>query len=336
MNIEEFNYQLPSELIAQEPLKAREEARLMVVDRKNQTVEHRTIKELPLILNANDVLVFNDTQVFPARLNGEIESKPAEILLHSPVMEDTWECLVKPGKRFVLGAIFKSGDLEGVVSAIASDGSRIIQFSESGLELNKKIDQIGVTPLPPYIRQTAQLKDYQTVYAKHRGSVAAPTAGLHFTSSLLEKLAKQGIEQEFVTLHVGRGTFEPVKVENLEDHVMHSEWIEINFETAAHLNRAKKEGKRIIAVGTTSARTLESCIQNRVLVPQTKATSLFIKPDYQFQMVDALLTNFHLPKSTLLVLISVLAGKELIQRAYAEAIRENYRFFSFGDAMLIL
>lgn len=379
MNIDEFNYTLPKELIAQTPLPMRSDARLMVLDRKNQTITHRHIRDLPKILTPNDVLVFNETKVFPARIRGKIQNAGdmslrfatglVEILLHRELTPNTWECLAKPGKRFSLGAlIIFNENLIATVESIQPDGSRILSFSKSGTELQSLIDQIGETPLPPYIHQPGNLftQEYQTVYAKKRGSVAAPTAGLHFTQNLLEKLKEKGVEQHFVTLHVGRGTFEPVKVENIADHVMHHEWLELTTETAAGLNALKSQGKRILAVGTTSCRVLESCasheakrndfspiipphfssitkghklratVECAILAPQTKETNLFITPGYSFQFIDGLLTNFHLPKSTLLMLVSALAGKDFIFKAYEEAIRLKYRFFSFGDAMLIM
>lgn len=337
MKTSDFDYNLPQELIAQNPLKTRDAARLMMLDKKTKTIEHRTIQDLPKILTKNDVLVFNETQVFPARLHGTIDEKPIEILLHKEINLSTWECLVKPGKRFKEGAIVHFGELQGTITQINEDGSREITFQEGATKLHEIIDKIGETPLPPYIKEsTSQPKQYQTVYAKNRGSVAAPTAGLHFTQELLENLKKKGIEQHFVTLHVGRGTFEPVKAENIKDHQMHSEWFEISPETANALNKAKSEGKRIIAVGTTTNRVLESCSKKGHITPKTGETELFITPGYKFQFVDGLLTNFHLPKSTLLMLVSALAEKELILHAYQEAIAQKYRFFSFGDAMLIL
>ncbi|MFA5842415.1 MAG: tRNA preQ1(34) S-adenosylmethionine ribosyltransferase-isomerase QueA [Candidatus Gracilibacteria bacterium] len=339
MNINDFNYALPKELIAQTPLPMRSDARLMVLDQKKQTITHRHIRDLPEILTPNDVLVFNETKVFPARVKGLIDGKEVEILLHKEITPDTWECLTKPGKRFSLETtIIFDKNLTATVKKIQTDGSRILVFSKSGPELQSVIDQIGETPLPPYIHQPGNLftQEYQTVYAKNRGSVAAPTAGLHFTQDLLKKLKEKEVEQHFVTLHVGRGTFEPVKVENIADHVMHHEWLELTPQTAAALNTLKTQGKRIFAIGTTSCRVLESCAKNNFLTPQTKETNLFITPGYSFQFIDGLLTNFHLPKSTLLMLVSALAGKDFMFKAYQEAIRLKYRFFSFGDAMLIV
>ncbi|MBT5016988.1 tRNA preQ1(34) S-adenosylmethionine ribosyltransferase-isomerase QueA [Candidatus Peregrinibacteria bacterium] len=332
-----FDYHLPEELIAQNPLPNRDQSKLMVLNRANQEIEHRHVYELTQILGPNDVLVFNETQVFPARLHGKIKDKSVEILLHRELKEGAWECLVKPGKRFKQNSIIKFSELTAIVKKINEDGSRILEFSTTGPTLNKIIDQIGETPLPPYIKHSqASPEQYQTTYAKNRGSVAAPTAGLHFTPELLAKLAKQGVEQHFVTLHVGRGTFEPVKADKIEDHKMHAEWFTLSKETVTALNAAKKANKRIIAVGTTTNRVLESCATAGHLTANSTDTELFITPGYKFQFVDALLTNFHLPKSTLLMLVSALADKELIDRAYQEAINQKYRFFSFGDAMLIL
>jgi len=338
MKTSDFNFELPAKLIAQNPLTPRDHARLMVLHRDTQTIEHRHIYDLPKILGENDVLVFNETQVFPARLYGKIKDKDVEILLHKEITPNRWECLVKPGKRFKIGsAIIFNKDLRATVITINEDGSRILEFSESGKRLEEKIDELGETPLPPYIQHsTSNPKQYQTIFAKHRGSVAAPTAGLHFTSQLLETLKEKGVKEHFVTLHVGRGTFEPVKVEDISKHKMHHEWLELNKNTANKLNQAKTEGKRIISVGTTTTRTLEACAQNNILTPQTKETDLFITPGYEFQFIDAMLTNFHLPQSTLLMLISALAGKDFIMKAYQEAITKKYRFYSFGDAMLIL
>ena len=336
MKTSDFNYHLPQELIAQNPLKNRDKARLMVLHRDTKTIEHRYIHELPKILNSDYVLVMNETQVFPARLKGEINKKEIEILLHRELSENTWECLVKPGKRFKKDSQVTFDGLTATVININEDGSRILEFNKKGMALAKHIDQIGETPLPPYIKHSSSAPEqYQTIYAKNRGSVAAPTAGLHFTPSLLKKLDQKGIDQHFVTLHVGRGTFEPVKAEHIHDHQMHHEWFDLSSETAQKLNQAKASGKKIIAVGTTSSRTLESCAQNGHLTAKTESTDLFITPGYKFQFIDGLLTNFHLPQSTLLMLVSALAGQEFIKRAYLEAIAQKYRFFSFGDAMLI-
>lgn len=351
MKTSDFSYDLPAELIAQNPLPDRTAARLMVVDRATGTLTHHHIRDLPNLLSPNDVLVFNETKVFPARLRGKIEGKPAEILLLNEQKSSTargenslWQCLVKPGKRFTPGTQFMAPSLVGIVQKIQPDGTRLLQFNASPESLQKIVDAFGEMPLPPYIKHSTSKPDqYQTVYAKHRGSVAAPTAGLHFTPELLQKLTEKGIQQEFVTLHVGRGTFEPVKTDDLESHVMHPEWFELTPKTAEALNHAKQQGKRIVAVGTTTTRVLETCAEESpgqtpdesLLQPQTGETRLFITPGSRFRFIDALLTNFHLPESTLIMLVSAFAGRDLTFRAYEEAIREQYRFYSFGDAMLI-
>ncbi|HCW32074.1 MAG: S-adenosylmethionine/tRNA-ribosyltransferase-isomerase, S-adenosylmethionine:tRNA ribosyltransferase-isomerase [Candidatus Peregrinibacteria bacterium GW2011_GWF2_39_17] len=336
MQINEFDYKLPLELIAQNPLEKRDDARLMVLDRINKSIEHKKISDLPGILNPNTVLFFNNTLVFPARLYGEISQKKVEILLHQEKSPGKWECLVRPGKRFRVGTKISWPELEGTVIEINEDGSRLIEFSLCGANFTRKIDAIGQVPLPPYIKKSTSRPDqYQTIYAQKRGSVAAPTAGLHFTPDLMKKLTEKGIDQFYATLHVGRGTFEPVKVKKIEDHQMHHEWFQLSVKTAEQLNLAKKKNKKIFAVGTTSARILESCAKNQQVKAKTGTTNLFIFPGYKFQFIDGLLTNFHLPKSTLLMLVSALVGKEFIKEAYQEAIRQKYRFFSFGDAMLI-
>jgi S-adenosylmethionine:tRNA ribosyltransferase-isomerase len=337
MKTSDFNYTLPPSLIAQDPLAQREQARLMIVNSGTQTLQDKQVEDLTELLTDNDVLVFNETKVFPARLHGNINEKPVEILLHRELTPNQWECLTKPGKRFKMEAIINFGTFSAKVVTINPDGSRILEFSESKTRLQTLIDTHGETPLPPYIQEShSKPEQYQTVYAKSRGSVAAPTAGLHFTPELLKKLKEKGVEQHFVTLHVGRGTFEPVKADLISEHTMHNEWLELTEETAAALNNAKKSGKRIIAVGTTTVRTLESCSKNGTLTAQKRDTDLFITPGYEFQFVDGMITNFHLPKSTLLMLISALAGKDLIFQAYEDAITKKYRFYSFGDAMLIL
>lgn len=337
LKIADFDYDLPFELIAQTPPEDRTAARLLIVDRTKGTLHHAHIRDLPTFLGPSDVLVLNQTKVFPARLKGKLEGKPIEILLHRPINEATWECLTKPGKRFQIGRKIDFEGMSAIVTKINEDGSRNVTFNKKGQELEQWVDQNGETPLPPYIKQnTAPSARYQTVYAQHRGSVAAPTAGLHFTPDLLQKLTESGTQEFFVTLHVGRGTFEPVKAENIADHVMHSEWFDMDATTAKALNKAKNKGKRLIAVGTTSARVLESTYEPQGFTAQQGETRLFITPGYTFQALGGLLTNFHLPKSTLLMLVSAFAGKELIDRAYREAIQKKYRFFSFGDAMLIL
>jgi S-adenosylmethionine:tRNA ribosyltransferase-isomerase len=337
MKTSDFDYHLPPELIAQDPLPNRTDARLMVLNRKTQTIRHQHIRDLPQLLTGNDVLVFNQTKVFPARIHGTVSDKKAEILLHRNLTDNEWECLVKPGKRFPLGAVFINGPIQGEVTDINDDGSRQIQFNLNENELHQLLEEYGETPLPPYIKHSqAPAERYQTVYATEKGSVAAPTAGLHFTQELLQTLKKNGVDEQFVTLHVGRGTFEPVKVEDLSQHVMHREYYEVSPTAAKALNEAKQAGKRVIAVGTTSTRTLEAAAETGKIEAKKSHTELFITPGYEFKAIDGLLTNFHLPKSTLLMLISALAGKAFIEQAYKEAVAKKYRFFSYGDAMLIL
>ena len=346
MKLKEFNYELPKELIAQHPIEKRDESRLMVLDRINKTIEHKKFKDIIEYLNPGDCLVINDTKVIPARIYGvkkykEENNEPCkvEVLLLKDLGNDTWETLVKPGRRLQEGAkiIFGDGILEAEVLGVLSDGNRIIKFKYEGI-FNEILDKIGVMPLPPYIKEELKEKDrYQTVYAKYEGSSAAPTAGLHFTEELLEKIKEKGVEIAKVTLHVGIGTFRPVKEENIEDHVMHTEHYIVTKENADIINEAEKRGNRIIAVGTTSCRVLETIADseaNRVNEGEGD-TSIFIYPGYKFKMVDCLITNFHLPESSLLMLVSALADKDFIMKAYKEAIKEKYRFFSFGDAMFI-
>ena len=341
MNVSDFDFDLPETLIAQHPVEPRDASRLMVVNRDNGRIEHHTFRDLVALLKKGDVLVLNNTRVIPARLIGEKEGTEAkiEVLLLKRLELDVWEALVKPGKRLKVGqrVHFGNGILIGELLDILDNGNRKIHFTYSGV-FETILDQLGQMPLPPYI--TAQLEDqerYQTVYAKERGSVAAPTAGLHFTPELLDELQKKGVEIVEILLHVGLGTFRPVKVEDIREHVMHSEYYRVDCEAAEQINRAKQEGRRVIAVGTTAARTLESVgnDQGRV-VPGVGWTDIFIYPGYSFQVVDALLTNFHFPKSTLIMLVSALAGRELILKAYEVAVLEQYRFYSFGDAMLIV
>lgn len=330
MRVSDFDYTLPEELIAKEPATPRDHSRLMVVNRETGEISHRKFLDLPEILPENSVLVFNDSKVLKARLFGDL----GEVLLTKKIEGTTWECLVKPGRKFKEGSKVKFDGLEGEVIKINEDGSRIIKF---GSNLDEAVEEIGHTPLPPYIKDSQTTHDqYQTIYAKDKGSVAAPTAGLHFTDKVFKELEEKGIGKEFLTLHVGRGTFEPVKVDSVRDHKMHSEWFTLSPETAESLNAAKQESKHIVSVGTTTTRVLESCSDNGHIEPQSGETDIFIFPGYKWQFVDHLLTNFHLPKSTLLMLISSLASKELIDRAYEEAIKEKYRFYSFGDSMLIL
>ncbi len=341
MNVSEFDFYLPETLIAQHPLEPRDASRLMVLNRDSGSIEHHTFRDLVSLLKTGDLLVLNNTRVIPARLIGEKEGteRKIEVLLLKRQELDVWEALVKPGKRLKVGqkVRFGGGILIGELLNILENGNRRIHFTYSGI-FETVLDTLGHMPLPPYI--TAQLEDqgrYQTVYAKERGSVAAPTAGLHFTPELLLELQEKGVEIVEILLHVGLGTFRPVKVENIQDHAMHSEYYRIDLEAAEQINRAKQEGRRVIAVGTTAARTLESVgnEQGRV-VPGEGWTDIFIYPGYSFKTVDALLTNFHFPKSTLVMLVSALAGRELILKAYELAVLERYRFYSFGDAMLIL
>jgi len=341
LNVSEFDFYLPETLIAQHPVEPRDASRLMVLDRDSGRIEHHTFRDLVSLLKTGDVLVLNNTRVIPARLIGEKEGTEGkiEVLLLKMLELDVWEALVKPGKRLKVGqkVRFGSGMLIGELLDILENGNRRIYFTYSGV-FETILDTLGQMPLPPYI--TAQLEDqgrYQTVYAKERGSVAAPTAGLHFTSELLGELQKKGVEIVEILLHVGLGTFRPVKVENIRDHPMHSEYYRVELEAAEQINRAKQEGRRVIAVGTTAARTLESVgnDQGRV-VPGVGWTDIFIYPGYSFKVVDVLLTNFHFPKSTLVMLVSALAGREQTIKAYELAVLERYQFYSFGDAMLIL
>lgn len=341
LNVSEFDFYLPETLIAQHPVEPRDASRLMVLNRNSGGIEHHAFRNLVSLLKTGDVLVLNNTRVIPARLIGEKEGSAGkiEVLLLKRLELDVWEALVKPGKRLKVGqkVRFGSGILIGELLDILENGNRRIYFHYSGV-FETILDTLGTMPLPPYI--TAQLEDqerYQTVYAKERGSVAAPTAGLHFTPELLGELRRKGVEIAEILLHVGLGTFRPVKVQNIRDHPMHSEYYRMDLEAAEQINRAKQEGRRIIAVGTTAARTLESVgnDQGRV-VPGVGWTDIFIYPGYSFKVVDVLLTNFHFPKSTLIMLVSALAGRELTIKAYELAVIERYRFYSFGDAMLIV
>ena len=341
MKLTDFYYDLPQELIAQDPLLKRSESRLMVLDRKDNTIEHKHFYDVIDYLNPGDCLVINDTRVIPARLYGHKEETGAliEILLLKRRENDIWECLVKPGKKARPGAKITFGDgiLKGEIIDIVDEGNRLIQFHYDGI-FEEILDQLGEMPLPPYI--THKLKDknrYQTVYAKNDGSAAAPTAGLHFTKELLEQVKAKGVKIAHVTLHVGLGTFRPVKVDDVEQHHMHSEFYMVEEDQAKLINDTKKAGGRVISVGTTSCRTLESATgEDGILLAGSGWTEIFIYPGYRFKMIDGLITNFHLPESTLMMLVSALAGKENIMAAYEEAVRQKYRFFSFGDAMLIL
>ena len=340
MKTSDFYFDLPKELIAQDPLEDRSSSRLLVLDRKTGKREHRIFRDIVEYLNPGDCLVINNTKVIPARLYGAKEGTQAkiEILLLKRREGDVWETLVKPGKKAKPGTKISFGDglLMGEVLDVVDEGNRLIKFTYDGI-FEEILDQLGQMPLPPYI--THQLKDknrYQTVYAKHDGSAAAPTAGLHFTPELLHQIEEKGVKIAHVTLHVGLGTFRPVKVEDVTEHHMHSEYFFIEEDQAKLINDTKAAGGRIIAVGTTSCRTLESAVGEDGKLKATSGwTDIFIYPGYQFKIIDALITNFHLPESTLLMLVSALAGKENIMNAYEEAVKERYRFFSFGDAMFI-
>ncbi len=341
MNVSDFDFHLQEELIAQHPLAQRDASRLMVLRRGTQTLEHRHFYDLPEYLQPGDVLVLNRTRVIPARLLGEKTQGGArmEILLLKRLERDIWEVLLKPAKRLQLGQSvdFGGGILQGELLDILPDGNRIMHFSYPGV-FEEILDELGQMPLPPYITETlADSERYQTVYAQERGSAAAPTAGLHFTPELLAALRERGIEVLEILLHVGLGTFRPVKVENIQEHVMHSEYYRMDAETAARLNRAKAEKRRVIAVGTTVTRTLETiAAPDGTMKAQAGWTDIFIYPGYPFKAVDGLITNFHFPKSTLIMLVSALAGQMFTLQAYETAMEMKYRFFSFGDAMLIL
>lgn len=340
MNVKDYDYDLPEELIAQDPLEDRSSSRLMVLDRQTGDVEHRHFTDILEYLHPGDCLVINNTKVIPARLFGVKEDTQAkiEVLLLKRKENDIWETLVKPGKKAKPGTklVFGDGLLTAEVVDVVEEGNRLIQFHYDGI-FEEILDQLGQMPLPPYI--THQLKDknrYQTVYAKYDGSAAAPTAGLHFTKELLQKVKDMGVDIAEVTLHVGLGTFRPVKVDNVLDHHMHSEFYMVSQEAADKINRAKESGHRVIAVGTTSTRTLEAAADENGHLQETSGwTEIFIYPGYQFKVIDALITNFHLPQSTLVMLVSALAGREHVLHAYETAVKEKYRFFSFGDAMLI-
>ena len=340
MTTNDFYYDLPEELIAQTPLKIRDSSRLLVMDRKTGEVEHRVFTDIIDYLNAGDTLVLNDTKVLPARLIGVKEDTKAviEILLLKNIESDIWECLVKPARRVKVGTIvsFGNGELKARCIEVKDEGIRHFELIYEGILL-EILEELGTMPLPPYIHE--KLKDqsrYQTVYAKEVGSAAAPTAGLHFTEELLERIEKKGVNICKITLHVGLGTFRPVTVSNIEDHVMHSEFYTIKREVADLLNETKRKGKRIIAVGTTTTRTLETIIRDHEKFIETCGwTDIFIYPGFKFKAIDALITNFHLPKSTLVMLVSAFSSKEKVLKAYKIAVEEKYRFFSFGDAMFL-
>ena len=340
MELKEFYYDLPEGLIAQVPIKKRDESRLMVLDRKKQTIEHKVFKDILDYLQPGDCLVRNNTKVIPARIYGKKETGAnVEFLLLNNIEGDIWESIVRPGNKLHVGTkvTFGDGKLNAEILEVMEGGTRKVKFTYNGI-FNEILDEIGMMPLPPYIHEELKEKDrYQTVYAKYQGSAAAPTAGLHFTEELLEKIKEKGVEIANVTLHVGIGTFRPVKVEKIEEHHMHSEHYYIKQEDVDKINNARKNGGRIISVGTTSCRVLESIADENGFVKETEGdTSIFIYPGYKFKCIDGLITNFHLPESTLLMLVSALAGKDYIMKAYNEAVKEKYRFFSFGDAMLIL
>lgn len=340
MRKEDFYFDLPEELIAQDPLEARSSSRLLVLDKETGKVEHHVFREIIDYLQEGDCLVINDTKVIPARLIGSKIGTDAkiEVLLLKRKENDVWETLVKPGKKAKVGTRISFGDglLVGEVVDIVEEGNRLIHFEYEGI-FEEILDQLGQMPLPPYI--THQLEDknrYQTVYAKHSGSAAAPTAGLHFTPELLKEIEEKGVQIARVTLHVGLGTFRPVKVDNILEHHMHSEFYQIDEEAAEKINRAKESGHRVICVGTTSCRTIESAADKNGKLHATNGwTEIFIYPGYEFKVLDCLITNFHLPESTLVMLVSALAGREQVLSAYEEAVKEKYRFFSFGDAMFI-
>ena len=340
MKVSDFNYELPEKLIAQHPYDKRDEARLMVLDREKQTIEHKVFKDIIDYLNPGDCLVINNTKVIPARLLGVKDTgAKVEFLLLKRIEGDSWEAMVRPGNKLRPGTkvSFGNGILKAEVLDVLDGGNRKVVFEYKGI-FNEVLDKVGIMPLPPYITEATKedQKKYQTVYAKYDGSAAAPTAGLHFTEELLKKIEEKGIQIANVTLHVGIGTFRPVKVENVEDHEMHSEHFYIKKEDAEKINNTRKNGKKVIAVGTTSCRVLESVSDEDGMMREYEGdTNIFIYPGYKFKCVDYLITNFHLPESTLIMLVSSLAGKDFIMKAYAEAVNEEYKFFSFGDAMLI-
>ncbi|WP_053219055.1 tRNA preQ1(34) S-adenosylmethionine ribosyltransferase-isomerase QueA [Virgibacillus senegalensis] len=342
MDINDFDFDLPEELIAQTPLEDRTSSRLLVMDRQKQTISHKHFSDVIDYLSPGDCLVLNDTKVLPARLYGSKQDTggKVEVLLLHQQQQDEWEVLAKPAKKVQEGTIitFGDGQLKAVCTGVKEHGGRIVRFEYEGIFL-EVLEQLGEMPLPPYIKEQLSDKDrYQTVYAKEEGSAAAPTAGLHFTEELLERIKEKGVELAFITLHVGLGTFRPVSVDSIEEHDMHSEFYHMSKETADQLNRIKADGGKIISVGTTSTRTLETITRDNdgTFTQASGWTDIFIYPPYQFTAIDGLITNFHLPKSTLIMLVSALAGKDFILKAYREAVDQRYRFFSFGDAMLIL
>jgi len=341
MRVSDFYYKLPEELIAQEPIKERDSSRLLVLDKKSGEIRHEIFKDILKYFNSGDCLVLNNTRVIPARLLGEREDTGGKIefVLLKRIEEDVWEVILKPGKRARPGArfVFGGGELKAEILQIVEEGNRLVRFEYSGIFENV-LDRVGIVPLPPYItKKLDEPERYQTVYSKQNGSAAAPTAGLHFTQELMEKLQNKGVELAYITLHVGLGTFRPVKTEDIHQHKMHSEFYSIGEEACSKINCAKINGRKLAAVGTTSCRVLETVSSGEGMVkPGTGWTDIFIYPGYNFKCVDTIITNFHLPESTLIMLVSAFAGREKIMKAYAEAVKERYRFFSFGDAMLIM
>lgn len=340
MNKSDFYFDLPQELIAQDPLEDRSSSRLLMLDKNTGEIRHHVFREITEYLRPGDCLVLNNTKVIPARLLGTKENTggAVEILLLKRKENDIWETLVKPGKKARPGSkiVFGDGSLKAEVLEVVEEGNRLVKFTYEGI-FEEVLDRLGEMPLPPYITHKLQDKNrYQTVYAKYEGSAAAPTAGLHFTKELLQKIADKGVDVVYVTLHVGLGTFRPVKEENILEHHMHSEFYQVSEDAANRINQAKARGNRVICVGTTSCRTIESAAdENGIVRPGCDNTEIFIYPGYQFKVLDCLITNFHLPESTLVMLVSALAGREHVLYAYEEAIAEKYRFFSFGDAMFI-
>lgn len=340
MKLSDFTFELPEELIAQEPLSDRSSSKLMVLDREHKNISHKVFKDIIDELEPGDCLVLNNTRVLPARLIGARQGTggKVEFLLLTRKNKDQWEVMVKPGKKAKVGDVieFGNGELKAEIIDILDGGNRLVEFKYEGI-FEQVLDELGHMPLPPYITKTLEDKErYQTVYSKHKGSAAAPTAGLHFTNELLESIENKGVTIAYVTLHVGLGTFRPVKVDNILEHDMHSEYYVVEADEAEKINSAKRAGGRVIAVGTTSSRTLESVAdENGFVKEQNGWTDIFIYPGYKFKVVDGLITNFHLPESTLIMLVSALADREFILRAYKTAVEERYRFFSFGDAMFI-
>ncbi|MDF2533391.1 MAG: S-adenosylmethionine--tRNA ribosyltransferase-isomerase [Clostridia bacterium] len=341
MNLKDFYFELPEELIAQEPLAERDASRLLVLDKKSGEIKHNTFRDILRYFKKGDCLVLNNTRVIPARLFGTKKGTGSsiEFLLLKRMEKDIWEVMLRPGKKAKTGARFSfgQGELEAEILDIVEGGNRIVKFYYDGI-FEAVLDQLGNMPLPPYITKTLVDKErYQTVFSKHEGSAAAPTAGLHFTPELLQEIQQMGVKLAYITLHVGLGTFRPVKVENILEHTMHSEYFDVSSETAEIINCTKAEGGRVICVGTTSTRTVESIAEaDGTIKPGSGWTDIFIYPGYTFKIIDALITNFHLPESTLVMLVSALAGRENVLYAYHEAVKERYRFFSFGDAMLII